>query len=88
MLAAEGIPCAAGYPMPLYKQPVFINKEFMSYAMPQDLSYDEVSCPETEKACYEEFIWISQNLLLGNEEDMIAVKKAIQKTGNYVNSKW
>lgn len=85
MLTAEGIPSAAGYPMPLYKQPVFRNKEFMSYSLPVELNYETVHCPETEKACYEECIWITQNFLLGNKEDMEAVRRAVLKIKENVN---
>lgn len=86
MLTAEGIPSAAGYPMPLYKQPVFKDKEFMSYSLPLELSYEAVYCPETERACYEECIWIPQNFLLGDEEDMEAVRRAVLKIKESVNT--
>ena len=61
MLAAEGVPCFMGYPKPLYKQPLFQDKNFMCYAIPEEVSYKDVSCPVTEKACYEEAVWILQH---------------------------
>jgi len=62
MVAAEGVPCFMGYPQPLYKQPLFQKKNFMCYAIPEDVNYTKVSCPVTEKACYEEAVWISRML--------------------------
>jgi dTDP-4-amino-4,6-dideoxygalactose transaminase len=79
MLAAEGVPCFMGYPKPLYKQPLFQDKNFMCYAIPEEVSYREVSCPVTEKACYEEAVWILQHGMLGPKEDMEKFAEAIVK---------
>jgi dTDP-4-amino-4,6-dideoxygalactose transaminase len=79
MLAAEGVPCFMGYPKPLYKQPLFQEKNFMCYAIPEEVSYREVSCPVTEKACYEEAVWILQHAMLGPKEDMDKFAEAIRK---------
>ena len=79
MLAAEGVPCFMGYPEPLYKQPLFQEKNFMCYAIPEEVSYKEVSCPVTEKACYEDAVWILQNTMLGNKKDMEDITLAIKK---------
>ncbi len=80
-LRKEGIPCSAGYSIPLYKQPVFLNRAFgprgKSVALP--VNYHTFNCPETEKACYEESIWFTQNVLLGTEEDMQDIATAIIK---------
>jgi dTDP-4-amino-4,6-dideoxygalactose transaminase len=79
MLAAEGVPCFMGYPKPLYKQPLFQDKNFMCYAIPEEVSYREVSCPVTERACYEEAVWIMQHAMLGPKEDMDKFAEAILK---------
>ena len=79
MLAAEGVPSFMGYPEPLYKQPLFQEKNFMCYAIPEDVDYTNVSCPETEKACYEDAVWIMQNTMLGTKEDMDLIARAIRK---------
>ncbi len=79
MLAAEGVPCFMGYPQPLYKQPLFQKKNFMCYAIPENVDYTNVSCPVTEKACYEEAVWIMQNTMLGTKEDMDKIAEAIIK---------
>lgn len=79
MLAAEGVPCFMGYPQPLYKQPLFQKKNFMCYAIPEEVDYTKVCCPVTEKACYEEAVWIMQNAMLGPKEDVEKFAKAIIK---------
>ncbi|MCE1199318.1 MAG: DegT/DnrJ/EryC1/StrS family aminotransferase [Marinilabiliales bacterium] len=79
MLAAEGVPCFMGYPEPLYKQPLFQKKNFMCYALPETVDYTQVKCPVTEKACYEEAVWIFQNTMLGTREDMNLFAAAIRK---------
>jgi len=86
MLAAEGVPSFMGYPEPLYKQPLFQEKNFMCYAIPEEVNYKDVCCPETEKACYEDAVWIMQNTMLGTKEDMDLIAKAIMKIQNAVNA--
>jgi len=51
----------------------------MCYAIPQEVDYTNVCCPETEKACYEEAVWIFQNTMLGTKEDMNKFAEAIIK---------
>jgi len=79
MLAAEGVPSFMGYPKPLYEQPLFQQKNFMCYAIPEYVDYSTVHCPVAEKACYEEAIWILQHAMLGTQEDMEQFAEAIKK---------
>ena len=79
ILAAEGVPCFMGYPEPLYKQPLFQQKNFMCYAIPEEVDYSEVQCPVTEKACYEEAVWIMQHAMLGTAMEMELFASAILK---------
>ena len=79
MLAAEGVPSFMGYPEPLYKQPLFQEKNFMCYAIPEEVDYTNVCCPETEKACYEDAVWVMQHAMLGTPEDMDLIAKSITK---------
>ena len=85
MLAAEGVPCFMGYPQPLYKQPLFQKKNFMCYAIPESADYSKVCCQVTEKACYEEAVWIFQNTMLGTKNDMELFASAIIKIQKSVN---
>ncbi|NLO02541.1 MAG: DegT/DnrJ/EryC1/StrS family aminotransferase [Bacteroidales bacterium] len=84
MLNAEGVPCFMGYPEPLYKQALFQEKNFMCYAIPESVSYKEVSCKNAERACYNESIWIMQNAMLGSKSDMDLFASAIMKIQNAV----
>ncbi len=79
MLAAEGVPCFKGYPHPLYKQPLFQNKNFMCYAIPETVDYNNVVCPVAEAACNTDAVWILQNGMLGEREDMEGFVEAVLK---------
>lgn len=79
MLAAEGVPSFKGYPHPLYKQPLFQNKNFMCYAIPENVDYTAVCCPVAEQACNTDAVWILQHAMLGEREDMEAFANAILK---------
>jgi dTDP-4-amino-4,6-dideoxygalactose transaminase len=79
MLAAEGVPSFMGYPKPIYEQPLFQQKNFMCYAIPEHVDYSNVHCPISERACYEEAIWILQHAMLGTSEDMEQFAEAIKK---------
>jgi dTDP-4-amino-4,6-dideoxygalactose transaminase len=79
MLSAEGVPCSAGYPHPLYKQPVFQQKNWMCYAIPDSVDYTQVNCPVAERACADEAVWIFQQAMLGTRTDMKSFAEAIRK---------
>lgn len=79
MLAAEGVPSFRGYPHPLYKQPLFQNKNFMCYAIPETADYTQVFCPVAEHACSNEAVWILQHAMLGEKSDMDAFSAAVAK---------
>ncbi len=79
VLAAEGVPTFMGYPEPLYKQPVFQKKNFLCYAIPDDVDYTNVHCPVAERACYEEGVWILQHAMLGTPGDMEDFARAVGK---------
>ncbi|MGO9258005.1 MAG: DegT/DnrJ/EryC1/StrS family aminotransferase [Bryobacteraceae bacterium] len=68
-LAAEGIPGAAGYPYPLYRNGVFRQYE-----------YRRGECPNAEMACADCF-WLSHQVLLADEAELEDVAQAIEKVG-------
>ena len=80
-LQKEGLILSAGYSIPLYTQPVFKNMAIGPRGKRVDLGIDYTSyhLPETEKACYEEALWIPQSILLGEEEDMKDIVDAVVK---------
>jgi dTDP-4-amino-4,6-dideoxygalactose transaminase len=80
-LEAEGIPVCGGYTLPLYRQPLFLNKAFGPY-LPDaraGLDYGKANCPNCEKICREEGAWFAQNLLLGNDSDIEDIARAFEK---------
>ena len=79
MLAAEGVPVIYGISGAIVQTAGFQQKNFMCYAIPEHVDYTNVHCPVTEKACYEEAVWIMQNAMLGTKEDMDKFGEAIRK---------
>ncbi len=80
-LEAEGIPVCGGYALPLYRQPLFLNKAFGPY-LPnarKTLDYSKVRCPNCEKICYEQGAWFEQSLFLGSRSDMDDIAIAFEK---------
>ena len=81
-LSAEGIPCASGY-RPLYREPAF-QARFRDYPLDSPAfggrpDYSTVNHPVTERICAEEAVWLTQNLLLGSEEDTAGIAEAVAK---------
>jgi dTDP-4-amino-4,6-dideoxygalactose transaminase len=87
-LQAEGIPVAAGYPIPLYKNPMFLNKNFWAKGCPlscshypQEVDYAayEHKCCSAERACSREALWLKQQIFLGSRKDMEDIAEACRK---------
>lgn len=88
-LLAEGISgVMGGYTHPLYNNPVFLEKNFMGgpYPLipaiyPKELDYAdfEKSCPVVERACVSEAIWLTQNMLMGDQADIEDIYQAIKR---------
>jgi len=80
-LKAEGIPCGSGY-VPLYKERFMLNlakDPLLSQLYGKKIDYSNVKLPATERACYEEGVWLFQSMLLGTREDMGDIVNAIAK---------
>ncbi len=80
-LHAEGIPICGGYALPLYRQPLFLNKAFGPY-LPRavrELDFGAVSCPNCERICAEQGAWLEQSLFLGSRSDMDDIARAFAK---------
>lgn len=73
-LQAEGIPCSAGYPMPVYAQPLFERLA----PPPGQPPYHELNLPNVSRVCGE-VVWIRQHALLGSEEDTRDIVRALEK---------
>jgi dTDP-4-amino-4,6-dideoxygalactose transaminase len=80
-LQAEGIPVCGGYAVPLYRQPLFLNRAFGPY-LPQaakHLDYAKVRCPNCELICAQQGAWLEQSLFLGPPSDMDDIATAFAK---------
>jgi len=81
-LAAEGVACSAGY-NPLYRMNAIIDASEtigrMTGTPIVSVETNAERCPVAERVCAEESCWLSQNLLLGPEQDMHDIANAVAK---------
>jgi len=82
---SEGIPILAGYPFPLYKQPIFKDKKFWKSGCPivcdyyaKEVNYEQVYHPGAEKAC-DIGLWLPNNVMHGEKNDIDDIMTAINK---------
>lgn len=85
---AEGIPAFSGYTHPLYRNPMFLNKQFYGKQCPLSCGFYNNSidyasfaetCPVSERACNHEAIWLEHRLFLGSRKDMDSIADAFIK---------
>ncbi len=84
---AEGIPAFSGYAHPIYKNPMYLNRNFAGSSFPlgtsfhEDIDYRtfEEKCPVAERACNYEAVWLEQRLFLGSKQDMDDIAEAFRK---------
>jgi dTDP-4-amino-4,6-dideoxygalactose transaminase len=77
-LQAEGVPCSPGYHLPINQTPPLLDglkrlRGFLDHVPPPH------DCPVAERMCKEEAVWLTQNMLLGDERDMDDIAGAINK---------
>ena len=84
-LRAEGVPSVAGYPYPLYRNPLFERRgegpKFCPVSCPyyaRELDYTKVACPVCEEVC-RDTCWIMHANLLADETAMHDIVAAIAK---------
>lgn len=78
-LAAEGIPNFGGYPLPLYKQRLFLDRAFGPFDGCRGVDYAKTRCPNCETICYEHGGWLEHRILLGTRQDMDDIVAAFRK---------
>ena len=80
-LEAEGVPCSAGYGYSLPDQPLFRNKAFGPFlpAARERIDYGAMRCPNSDRLCREQALWLGQNLLLGTDADVDDIVMAFEK---------
>ena len=82
-LDQEGIPCDGRFYEPVYRSDLF-------YATPENcpqllvgretpMDYAACQCPVSERAAYDESVWLPQFLLIGEESDLQDVIRAVDK---------
>ncbi len=81
-MRAEGIPCSPGY-VPLYatnavRRGTEDNLRWVGRD-PEEIERLHRPCPVAERACYEEAVWLGQNVLLGTRADMDSIVEAAAK---------
>lgn len=76
-MQAEGVYTYAGY-KPLYRENLFITDP-KEYPWLKNQDYASMSLPVTERVCDEESVWLKQNHLLGNDEDIQDIIDAFLK---------
>ncbi len=72
-LTAEGIPCSAGYPHPLYRNQVF-----------DDYKHICNDCPAAEVMCSNSF-WLSHEVMLSQSDSLNDIASAIEKIANGID---
>ncbi|MGA3185588.1 MAG: DegT/DnrJ/EryC1/StrS family aminotransferase [Bryobacteraceae bacterium] len=82
-LDAEGIPCDGRFYEAVYRSDLFYvtpqNSPQLKIGRTETVDYGRSHCPVTERAAYEEAIWLPQFLLIGKDEDVDDIAAAVAK---------
>jgi dTDP-4-amino-4,6-dideoxygalactose transaminase len=72
-ITAEGLPIGPGYPLPLHKQPVYLEQG----------GYENTTCPYAESLCDRIGMWFSHTYLLGSDDDIQDIIDIFQKVKSH-----
>ena len=83
-LQLEGIPCDGPFYEPVYKSSLFpvdpADFPALSWGREKPLDLRKMySCPESERAAYQEVVWFPHQNFLGSSEDTGTIADAIEK---------
>lgn len=80
-LRAEGVPCSAGYTEPLHRSPAVVNavQTVCTLLGRQNDARLAQPLPVTERASAVEGIWLSQSVLLAEQQDLQHIPEAMGK---------
>ena len=82
-LDAEGIPCDGRFYEPVYRSDLFYatpeNCPQLVVGRERPMDYSNCHCPVSERAAYEESVWLPQFLLIGDEADVQDILRAVEK---------
>ncbi len=88
-LDREGIPCDGRFYEPVYKSDLFYatpqNSPQLAIGRDTPVDYARVHCPVTERAAYDEAVWLPQFLLIGDERDVDDIAAAIAKVVDHLD---
>jgi dTDP-4-amino-4,6-dideoxygalactose transaminase len=82
-LDAEGVPCDGRFYEPVYRSDLFYatpeNCPQLVVGRDRPVDYSACRCPISERAAYEEAVWLPQFLLVGDESDVQDIAHAVEK---------
>lgn len=84
-LEAEGVPCDGLFYEPVYRSSMFQVDPAEFQALEGRLPWADTRCPVSERAAYEESVWLHHSLLLGDEGDVDDIVEAVQKIRSNVD---
>jgi len=89
-LDAEGIPCDGRFYEPVYRSDLFYatpaNSPQLVMGRDAAVDYATVRCPVSERAAYEESVWLPQFLLIGDDQDVDDIATAVEKVMRNVDA--
>ncbi len=88
-LDAEGIPCDGRFYEAVYRSDLFyaspeISPQ-LSLGRPHPVDYSQTHCPVSERAAYEESVWLPQFLLIGDDRDVEDVARTVEKVMRHLD---
>ncbi len=88
-LDAEGIPCDGRFYEPVYRSDLFYatpeNCPQLCIDREQPVDYTSVRCPVSERAAYEEAVWLPQFLLIGDDQDVDEIAAGVAKVIDHLD---
>jgi len=81
-MQAEGVYTYAGY-KPIYREELFVNNSD-EYSWLKNYDYNNLNMKNTEKIADHESVWIKQNHLLGDQQDIKDIINAFEKVTNAI----
>jgi len=82
-LDAEGIPCDGRFYEPVYRSDLFCATPDaapqLCIGREKPVDYSSFSCPVSERAAYDEAVWLPQFLLIGDDQDVEDIAAAVAK---------
>ena len=83
-LETEGVPCDGRFYEPVYRSDLFQVTPGSFSQVATD--YRSCRCPVAEQAAYREAVWLPQFLLLGTEDDIEEIARAVGKVMRHIDA--